>query len=295
MHIDRSAQKLPTAPGTHTCLLFDSLEDYKNQADKYILDGLKNNKKCICALEEYPISELKTRLKAWGMDVHALEKNGRMTLKTSRNSYCPGQKFDPEKTIRFIKKEALEAEKQGFDGLQGLGEPTFALGDSRAGEKLLEYENLINSELIPKYDFTALCVYNKNRHAPETIKETVKLHPQLLHNSRFYPENIYYLPPQSFAGQDRNEQEIKCWLQTLEKNNLFIRDMNGNRIQMRQNLHEVRRLKLKAIIDCTKHLLETTDYEETVRRIFDSCLEVLDCQYGYMAVDTGNYNSLQAK
>jgi hypothetical protein len=54
MHIDRSAQKLPTAPGTHTCLLFDSLEDYKNQADKYILDGLKKAKKVyICHKQMY--------------------------------------------------------------------------------------------------------------------------------------------------------------------------------------------------------------------------------------------------
>lgn len=102
MHIDRSAQKLPTAPGAHTCLLFDGLEDYKSQADKYILNGLKNNKKCICALEEYPISELKTRLKAWGMDVPALEKSGQLTLKKSRDSYCPGQKFDPEKSQKSL-------------------------------------------------------------------------------------------------------------------------------------------------------------------------------------------------
>jgi hypothetical protein len=45
MHIDHSAQKLPTSPGAHTCLLFDSLEDYKSQADKYILDGLQKSKK----------------------------------------------------------------------------------------------------------------------------------------------------------------------------------------------------------------------------------------------------------
>lgn len=181
--------------GDHTCLIYDKFEDYVIVATEYIKNGLVANEMVFCVIDEYDEVILIDDLKKLDIDVDYFIEKGQLILSSIKNTYRGTREFKPEDTLGFW-RSFVEANKDCV-GIRIMGEATFALdGKYETLERLIEYEILVNIDLVPLYkNHQYLCVYNKNLYPSAIIKSIIQAHPNYVNALLLTKPNPFYLEP----------------------------------------------------------------------------------------------------
>src|SRR4029079_12299372 len=112
--------------------------------------------------DDRTVDEVKGFLFSAGVDVAAeLERNS-LTILTKRDTYLKDGAFDPRAMIATLDETLTDTMAQGFNGLRGSGEMTWALGGETGMDAVVEYEALLN-EFVTQKPFAAICQYNRAR------------------------------------------------------------------------------------------------------------------------------------
>jgi two-component system cell cycle sensor histidine kinase/response regulator CckA len=203
-------------PHDHLCLVYDSDEEWREAVVPFLVQGLKQDEKCIYIVDWNTVERIRDILYEEGLDATQLERLGQLSLRDQSETYTDGGSFDPDRMIALLVSEVKKALSQGYRALRVTAEMTWFLRDHPGSSRLAEYEARVNKDVFHAYPCLALCQYDRRRFPPELIREVILSHPFLLVGRSLY-RNFYYIEPEDLLGPNRAEKEIELWLQNLQR------------------------------------------------------------------------------
>jgi len=217
-----------TEPHRHLCLIYESLEEWRATVIPFIAAGLRRNEKCIYILSDQTADGVRGYLSQENVDVRSAERSGQLLILHETEVYTK-QAFAPDRMIDSLIAETEKAIDEGYSGLRGTGEMSWALRDYPGVDRLLEYEARLNQDLFPNYPCSGICQYDRRRFDPRTIKGVLMTHPLLVTNNQVY-SNFYYTPPGDFPAEMQAGMEVQHWLDSLERERQ-IQEARDNRLK----------------------------------------------------------------
>lgn len=184
----------------HVCGAFSNQSEQSSWTVPYILDGMDRNEKCVCIVDRSTKEELfRAVLKARDVGQDALEK--RLTFLTSDEVYLKDGRFAMGRMLKTLTQLEHGALAEGYIGLRGVGEMTWATRKAPGVGDLVEYEARINY-MYPQARSNMLCQYDEPSFDPATMLDVVTVHPKVvLKGSLCY--NPFYQPPDDFLARKR--------------------------------------------------------------------------------------------
>ncbi|MFW6121944.1 MAG: MEDS domain-containing protein [Petrotogales bacterium] len=219
-------------PHDHLCLLYEDQDVWAETLVYYIHEGLKQNQKCIYVADENTAQEIRDVFGDKDIDISEFENIGQYAIAKERDTYTRGGHFDPDSMIKLLISETEKALDEGYEALRVTGEMTWALRDITGSEKLLEYEAKLNRDLFPNYPCTAICQYDMRRFDSEIIKGVILTHPLIIKDRKIY-RNFYYIEPEDFLNQKKDEIQVEHWLNNLERENQLIESIENKEEEYR--------------------------------------------------------------
>lgn len=183
-------------PGTHLCSIYRNKEEQFSAVVPFIKGGLNYKKKCIYIADENTSEEVSDRFKKNGVDLSDHIGSGQFQFVTRDDSYLKDGYFDPDRMISLLDETLRRSLEEGFDGLRGTGEMTWALSGMPGTDRLIEYESKLNL-LCPSDKISAICQYNENRFDEDALLEVIYTHPKILLYGKIY-NNPFFIPPWEF-------------------------------------------------------------------------------------------------
>lgn len=200
--------------GDHTCLIYDSLDEQMDAIVPYIKFGLERNEACVYISDDRSVEEIKDAFNNHGVDIESALASGQMVFATKRDAYLKSGSFDPVMMIDYLKELMLEALAKGFTGYRVTGEMTWALGSECGCNRLVEYEALLN-DFFPGKKVSAICQYNRDRFAPEIIRDVLRTHPKAVLGNQVCT-NLYYETPKMVLGEESAHQKVAWMISQLK-------------------------------------------------------------------------------
>src|ERR1700733_4976531 len=122
--------------GDHACLLYETSDDQLAAMVPFFKDGLARNERCLYVADDRTVDEVKAYLSEAGIDVSSEIGAGRLDGLNKGQTYLKDGAFDPDAMIAFLGNTLDETMADGFAGLRGAGEMTWALGSEKGCEGL---------------------------------------------------------------------------------------------------------------------------------------------------------------
>ena len=201
--------------GDHFCGIYRTDEDHRALVIGFIRDGIERKEKIFYIVNLQTAAQLKATLEADGMDTEALTRKGQLVILTAKEAYLKDGEFDPDKMIKLLRTETEKALEEGYLALRVTGEMTWALAGEPGSERLVEYESKLN-QFFPGNKCYAMCQYDRRRFDSEMLLDILQTHPKVLWGvDGFDNSRMYFVPPESFLGRDRQRAILDRWLENL--------------------------------------------------------------------------------
>jgi hypothetical protein len=100
--------------------------------------------------------------------------------------------------MALLKETILQSRAEGFQRVRLLGHMEWAIEGWPGGERLAEYESLVNN-LLNHLKQPAICAYDISRFSGLVIMDVLRAHPYTIIDG-VLRENPYYVPPEKFLG-----------------------------------------------------------------------------------------------
>jgi hypothetical protein len=126
-------------------------------------------------------------------------RNGRVEIKPSYKSYCPGGVFLGSKMFEFwgnVRKEAL---KEGYKGLVVIGDVSWLKDHQSVFEPFMRYEQAIDFARLPE-NLTLLCQYDERLFTGDQLRAAENVHQLHLRNGRLERSYWFVLRRMSEEG-----------------------------------------------------------------------------------------------
>jgi len=208
--------------GDHLCCIYKTEEEQHAVLIPFLRQGLERGEKVLYITDTHAAQEALDRLQEEGLDLeveHYLE-SGQLALYTADQGapYLRDGVFEPTRMIELLQAETEGALAGGYSALNIAAEMAWVLrGQPAAGRRteglLIEYEARLN-ESFPGSQCLALCLYDRRRFEPSVLLEVLRIHPLVMVGAEHY-ENFYYVPPKELLSEDRQEAELRHWLEHL--------------------------------------------------------------------------------
>ena len=203
--------------GDHYCGIFRTDEDQRALTIDFVRMGVERGEKMFYLVNLHTAEQLEAMLADAGVDVEPLLDRGQLVIMTARDAYLRDGLFDPNKMIELLGDETEKALSEGYAALRATGEMTWALAGEPGSERLVEYESRLN-QFFPGRKCYAICQYDHRRFDAEMLVDILHSHPKVLHGREGYDnERMYYVPPESFLGGDRQRAVLDRWLENLSR------------------------------------------------------------------------------
>jgi PAS domain S-box-containing protein/putative nucleotidyltransferase with HDIG domain len=200
----------------HACLLYETEGQWYDTIIPFLNNGLKNGEKCLYIAHAHKAEDICGYLEKMKVDCKRIIDRGQILFLDKGQSYVREGFFDPENTIEFLRFETQKALDQGYSGLRASGEMSWVLEYGGSLDRLIEYEDLLNSEFFPSNQCVAICQYDMRLFNLSIIRGAIETHPLVVSNDGLF-DNFYYLPPEPYKNPGRNEVDIERWLKNLGK------------------------------------------------------------------------------
>ncbi len=163
-------------PGDHVCSFYEDPADQLARVVEFVKAGLARGFRCLYITSDHTIDEVRDALTAAGVHVGREQERGALRLMTGRDAYLPNGEFRPQAMIDFFRSEERRAQEEGFAGLWGSGETSWALGREPGCDRLIAYEGLLD-QLAGLRNSIILCQYNDLLLDRPCIHDVLQSHP----------------------------------------------------------------------------------------------------------------------
>jgi PAS domain S-box-containing protein len=158
----------------HLALLYSSHREQFDVMTPFLRMGLERGERCLYLVDDTTSTAIVAKLRAEGIEVDSALEAKSLVILHKKRGY-----FDPEWMIRILKESTDEAIADGFSALRIANEMSWVLGKEGGLELLTDFEAMLNY-FFPQYPALGICQYNLQRFKPETVKEVVLGHPNVV-------------------------------------------------------------------------------------------------------------------
>jgi len=202
-------------PHDHICLIFETLEEWRNIIIPFIITGLMKGQKCIYITDENSTERIRKLIHKEWSNASVAEKSGQLVVLEAKDTYTKDGRFEPDKMIALLISETNKAISEGYSALRATGEMTWILKSNLGVEKAFEYDAKLN-HFFAEYPCIAICQYNLKEFPIQMIDEVILTHPVLIWENEIY-ENRFYIPPEKFLSEKRQQYKLQEFLNNLKK------------------------------------------------------------------------------
>lgn len=205
--------------GDHLCPIHDTLVDQTASGVAFIAAGLRSGERCLYVANDSPFEELVQRFADVGVNVADETKKGSLKILTKREVYLREGKFDARGMLDYLAECESAAVADGYTGLRFQGEMTWALDANVEGDRLVEYEAMLN-EFLAKHRAVIACHYLRPRFDPALLHDLLVTHPLVTITDLVCP-NPYYEPPElilrpePMAVSEFKRKRVDWWIERL--------------------------------------------------------------------------------
>ncbi len=184
--------------GQHIVYLYNDDWDRKRTMAKFLQQGLIDNDKVIYLVDDLTPNEMRAELLDLGVDIE--EKHADIDITKGHYTQCPNNYFSREFMLRLIKNYYMKAINEGYDGVRGAGEMSWALTEGRVtAQDLIIYETELNN-LLMEHPLTTVCQYDARRFDGAIIMDILSVHPKMIVRGQLV-KNPCYLQPEFFLSE----------------------------------------------------------------------------------------------
>jgi hypothetical protein len=177
----------------HVCAFFNSKDEEYRVLMPFIKEGVEKGDRTFHVVDPKHRSEHVRKLEEEGIDVSALEAEGRLEVRRWQEAYIKDDHFDQYRMIETI-KEALDPAKKPAGKLTRLvANMEWALEDLPGVHDIVEYETRLN-HVLPKYHDPVICTYDLSRFDASVVIDIMRTHPMVIIGG-ILQENPFYVPP----------------------------------------------------------------------------------------------------
>jgi len=162
-------------PADHACSFFTTPAQQRLWAVRFLQEGIQNREKILYVADAPTVDHVPKLFEEGGLRIEPFLRSGQLEIHPASHVYAPAGTFDPAQTIARIGVLAEQARKEGYAGLRGAGEMTWALRGWPGSDRLGEYEASLGA-LIQKTSLTVLCQYDRSRFPPPTLEMARSTH-----------------------------------------------------------------------------------------------------------------------
>lgn len=205
--------------GDHLCPIHDSLVNQSASGVAFIAAGLRNGERCLYVANDSPLGDLVQQFAALGVSVAEETDKGSLKILTKRDVYLRGGKFDARGMLDYLAESESAALADGYSGLRFQGEMTWALDANVEGDRLIEYEAMLN-EFLSERRVIIACHYLRSRFDPALLHDMLVTHPLVTIADLVCP-NPYYEPPElvlrpePMAVSEFKRKRVDWWIERL--------------------------------------------------------------------------------
>ena len=165
--------------GDHTCVFYSDLEGLLEVLTPYVLEGLKNNQRCLCAQRADTLEALAADLQFLGVDVKKETRRGALELYDADRIYVPDGRFEPSTMITLLERSVRDSVGAGFSGFRAAGDLAWAVEGHNECDRLIEYEEMVD-RWFPGKPIVGLCQYAIREFTPRTLDAAMNAHSKIL-------------------------------------------------------------------------------------------------------------------
>jgi PAS domain S-box-containing protein len=205
--------------GDHLCPFHDTLDGQTASAVAFIAVGLRRGERCLYVANDSPFEELVRRFAALGVNVAQENEKGSLKILSKHDVYLRGGEFDARGMLDYLAECESAAVADGYTGLRFQGEMTWALDANLEGDRLIEYEALLN-EFLSNSRAVIACHYLRPRFDAALVHDLLITHPLVAIADLVCP-NPYYQPPELVLRPDPmsisefKRRRLEWWLDRL--------------------------------------------------------------------------------
>jgi len=201
-------------PGDHLCCIYSTEDEHRIVITQYLRAGLEHNEKVFYIVDARTKDVVINYLKNDGLDVENYLKTGQFAILTIADAYMKGGVFDPDKMIVLLTSETKKALAEGYSALRVTGEMSWALRGLPGSERLIEYENKLNT-FFPGSKCLAICQYDRRSFDAEILLNILRTHPFAFIGANLY-DNFYYTPPEDLLQPNQPELTLNRWIANIK-------------------------------------------------------------------------------
>ena len=172
----------------------------------FIKEGLNRGEKSLHIIEP-PSRETHSRqLREAGVDVDRATAQGQMELIPWDELPLLDGRFDKNAMLVNLQRRLSAAAEQGFPLGRLIGHMEWALQDRPGVGDLAEFEASVN-DVLPQFDYVAICAYDLSRFPATTIVDVIRSHPAVIIGATLH-DNPFYTAPDQLVEEFRQRARV---------------------------------------------------------------------------------------
>lgn len=214
--------------GDHLCCIYEREEEFKAIIIPYMIYGLEQNQKIFYIAEARSTNTIIEYLQEAGIKADPYLETGQLVIEQAIDTYLQGGSFQPQIMIETLRKETDKALAEGYTALRVTGEMSWSQRGMPGSDLLMDYEIRLNT-FLPGSKCLAICQYDRKQFSPTLLMDVIMAHPIVVIGDQTY-DNFYYVPPEEFYKEDRDESILNKWIENLAKR----KELEQNLIRSRE-------------------------------------------------------------
>lgn len=192
---------------SHICMVYSNREQQITALAEYFRTGFRLGQKCVYISHPDTAGFVRNVLQRAGMDVENDVKDGSLTFLTPEQTYLVSGTFNGDSMLGVIQQMIADAYADGFNGLRGAGDMSWALDADITAKELIAYESSCN-RIFEQLPLMGMCQYDQRSFHPETVRMLVKTHPTIIKDGHVF-KNPHFVPPDEFAALLEKKESLQ--------------------------------------------------------------------------------------
>lgn len=257
-------------PGSgHFCSMFGREDEQLSMVMPFLAAGFMNGEKCVYVCDRTPKEEIVEAISNHpNIGPSDIERD--FLILSKDEFYVDHGRFDVNRVLKSFSEFETRSLAEGYSGLRGTGEMSWASPEVEGSDNLIEYEARVNT-LFPDFKARLLCQYDETEFDSRTLLDALRVHPRVAIRGTVC-WNPHYVPPDEFLSQMKGEVPPELYERVWRD---ILRRARFTEIHMME-LKELRRANRK--IDMFNHLLFNEIQNELSVMLFFSELALDACK-----------------
>lgn len=200
VHLAGSALNCPC----HVCAFYSGADAQYEELLPFFKEGLEAEERTVSLIDPAERAKHVERLRRYGVNVEAAERNGQLEIDTWEEAYLRGGRFDTTEMLGFVQETINTGLGRGFSRTRLWANMEWALSGAPGVEQLAAYESRLNF-ILPLYQDAVVCAYDTTRFSASVLEDVARAHPYLLVDGEVQ-ENPHYVPPEQLTPELENRR-----------------------------------------------------------------------------------------